>query len=113
MNLPGQFIFKISGSEIVQPDPFQYSKRYTDSYHVTKIVKHNFLGSEQLFQPTCAEVPTACHSDGTCVDYKDGFCCRCNDNFLGNGKFCIASGWLDAVSFQHYFTVNCRVAASR
>lgn len=105
MNLPGQFIFKISGSEIVQPDPYEYSKHCWQLL-CEKYVKFDVLGSEQLFQPTCAEVPMACHSDGTCVDYKDGFCCRCNDNFLGNGKFCIASGWLDAVLSFWYFTVK-------
>lgn len=99
MNLPGQFIFKISGNEIVQPDPYEFSK-YCDKALGPKImfVHFFFLESEQLFQPTCADVPTACHSDGTCVDYKDGFCCRCNDNFLGNGKFCIANGSFCAVT---------------
>ncbi|KAL1489768.1 hypothetical protein ABEB36_013702 [Hypothenemus hampei] len=68
--LPGQFIFKISDRDVTEPDAYQ--RRYN-----------------QLYPLTCAEVPTACHSKGNCIDYKEGFCCQCKPTYFGNGKFCI------------------------
>ncbi|XP_066245508.1 nidogen [Euwallacea similis] len=73
MGLPGQFIFKISDEDIVEPDDYERK-------------------SNQLYPPTCAEVPTACHSYGTCMNFIEGFCCRCNSGYFGNGKFCVPNG---------------------
>lgn len=42
MNLPGQFIFKISGNEIVQPDPYEFSK-YCDKALGPKIMFVHFF----------------------------------------------------------------------
>lgn len=32
-----------------------------------------------------------CHSDATCVDTREGFCCKCNAGFYGNGRSCISN----------------------
>lgn len=32
-----------------------------------------------------------CHSDATCIDTRDGFCCKCNEGFYGNGRSCISN----------------------
>ncbi|KAH1019720.1 hypothetical protein HUJ04_009502 [Dendroctonus ponderosae] len=73
IGLTGQFLYKISGKEIVEPDQQEQK-------------------SNQGYPATCAEVPTACHSQGTCINYKEGFCCACNPSFVGNGKFCVKEG---------------------
>lgn len=32
-----------------------------------------------------------CHSDATCIDTREGFCCKCNEGFYGNGRSCISN----------------------
>lgn len=32
-----------------------------------------------------------CHSEATCVDTREGFCCKCNKGFYGNGRSCISN----------------------
>lgn len=32
-----------------------------------------------------------CHSDATCIDTREGFCCKCNEGFYGNGRSCIVN----------------------
>ncbi|CAH1124061.1 unnamed protein product [Ceutorhynchus assimilis] len=73
MNLVGQFIFKISENSIIQPDSARRAPN-------------------PAYPLTCAEVPTACHSQADCIDYQEGFCCRCKNTFIGNGKYCIKEG---------------------
>ncbi|XP_050299870.1 nidogen [Anthonomus grandis grandis] len=73
VGLPGQYIFKINGQEIIEPDGYGQKEN-------------------GLYPLTCAEVPTACHSQAVCIDYKEGYCCECNPSFIGNGKFCIKDG---------------------
>ncbi|PIO70268.1 G2F domain protein, partial [Teladorsagia circumcincta] len=41
----------------------------------------------------CAAAGTAaCHENGVCRDYTDGFCCECQAGYYGNGKDCEKKG---------------------
>lgn len=48
-------------------------------------------GGEDSMQ-SCAVGGSLCHSDAVCVDYTPGFCCKCGDDYLGNGINCIPIG---------------------
>ncbi|KAG0718545.1 Nidogen-1 [Chionoecetes opilio] len=41
---------------------------------------------------SCAVGGSLCHSDAVCIDHTPGFCCRCEDDYLGNGINCIPKG---------------------
>ncbi|MPC34543.1 Nidogen-1 [Portunus trituberculatus] len=47
---------------------------------------------EEDTMQSCAVGGSLCHSDAVCVDYTPGFCCKCGDNYLGNGINCIPKG---------------------
>ena len=34
----------------------------------------------------------ACHTNGVCKNYENGFCCSCQHGFYGNGKECLKKG---------------------
>ncbi|XP_060532500.1 nidogen [Cylas formicarius] len=70
MGLPGQFIYKIDGPEILEPD-------------------FNNEGSQSSSPRSCAEAPAACHSQARCIDFDEGFCCECNQRYYGDGKYCV------------------------
>ncbi|XGW06087.1 hypothetical protein V3C99_016431 [Haemonchus contortus] len=41
----------------------------------------------------CAAAGTsACHENGVCRDYTEGFCCECKPGYFGNGKDCVKKG---------------------
>ncbi|KAK9738878.1 Calcium-binding EGF domain [Popillia japonica] len=46
-------------------------------------------GQDFTLPKTCAQTSTQCHSNAKCVDFDDGICCQCNNNYYGNGKFCV------------------------
>lgn len=41
---------------------------------------------------SCALGGSLCHSNAICNDYAPGFCCSCEENFLGNGINCVPKG---------------------
>ena len=50
-----------------------------------------------IFEPTlgvetCTEGAKQCHLNAQCVDYSTGFCCKCLDNYYGNGRSCLEKG---------------------
>ncbi|KAL3266111.1 hypothetical protein HHI36_010297 [Cryptolaemus montrouzieri] len=71
MNLLGQWTFKISEDNIMEPD------------------QNNEEKPSKVPGDTCAKAPTYCHVHGKCIDYEEGFCCECNEAYYGNGRSCV------------------------
>ncbi|XP_065308786.1 nidogen-like [Dermacentor albipictus] len=70
--VPGQWLYHISGSEVVGPD---------------------LVNTETLSGgATCMAAREPCPPSTVCRDYDTGFCCHCDRGFFGNGKNCIADG---------------------
>ncbi|KRX88301.1 Nidogen-1 [Trichinella pseudospiralis] len=42
--------------------------------------------------------PHACHANAECVNYQDGFCCRCKVGFIGNGVDCLSENEAQRIS---------------
>ncbi|XP_003375523.1 putative Low-density lipoprotein receptor repeat class B [Trichinella spiralis] len=42
--------------------------------------------------------PHACHANAECVNYQDGFCCRCKLGFIGNGVDCLSENEAQRIS---------------
>uniref|UniRef100_A0A0N4ZRM0 Nidogen-like protein n=1 Tax=Parastrongyloides trichosuri TaxID=131310 RepID=A0A0N4ZRM0_PARTI len=47
-----------------------------------------------------------CSRDGNCIDYAEGYCCECKENYYGNGKYCISSTEAIRVTGKFYGAVN-------
>ncbi|XP_071972207.1 nidogen-2 isoform X1 [Engystomops pustulosus] len=41
---------------------------------------------------TCERRPGYCSQNAFCTDYNTGFCCHCQDNYYGNGVYCLPKG---------------------
>lgn len=41
---------------------------------------------------SCAEATTFCHVYSKCLEYEEGVCCQCKQNYYGNGKYCVKKG---------------------
>lgn len=59
-----------------------------DEVEETGVVFSYNTGSQQ----TCANNRHQCSVHAECRDYAAGFCCRCVDNYTGNGRQCVAEG---------------------
>ncbi|PIO58581.1 hypothetical protein TELCIR_19980, partial [Teladorsagia circumcincta] len=54
---------------------------------------HTVSGEASQPASNCAAAGTAaCHENGVCRDYTDGFCCECQAGYYGNGKDCEKKG---------------------
>lgn len=49
-------------------------------------------GTSQDVIQTCALGGSLCHSKAVCVDYTPGFCCSCEEDYIGNGINCVPKG---------------------
>lgn len=49
----------------------------------------DFISQETDAAESCAVGGSLCHSNAICTDYTPGFCCSCEDKYLGNGINCI------------------------
>lgn len=54
-----------------------------------------------MTEKTCAKSYILCHSQATCEDFDDKFCCICRKGFFGNGFSCLKEGDNDARKFQY------------
>ncbi|KAL1423396.1 hypothetical protein MTO96_021153 [Rhipicephalus appendiculatus] len=70
--VPGQWLYQISGNEVVGPD----------------LVNVDLLSGGS----TCTAAREPCPPSTVCQDYDTGYCCHCDRGFFGNGKNCIANG---------------------
>lgn len=70
--VPGQWLYQISGDEVVGPD----------------LVNVDLLSGGS----TCTAAREPCPPSTVCQDYDTGYCCHCDRGFFGNGKNCIANG---------------------
>lgn len=59
----------------------------TDSLEISVVIFEPTLGGE-----TCTEGAKQCHLNAKCVDYTGGYCCKCLDNYYGNGNTCLENG---------------------
>ncbi|XP_056022380.1 nidogen-1-like isoform X2 [Ostrea edulis] len=59
------------------------------------------LGSE-----TCTEGATECDLNAQCVDYSIGYCCKCLDNYYGNGLNCLEKGVPQRMNGKVYGELN-------
>ena len=80
INSPGKWVFRVSDTgetgNVILPDT------YTGNYQE----KNTYFGN------TCSDGGSICHSAATCVDYVEGFCCKCEAGQYGNGINCIKNG---------------------
>ncbi|XP_050738868.1 nidogen-like isoform X2 [Eriocheir sinensis] len=77
---PGVWMFRIgqlSLSETVQPPDLD--------------VDESTNQDADLIQ-SCALGGSLCHSKAKCIDYTPGFCCSCEEDYLGNGINCVPKG---------------------
>lgn len=76
INVPGQWVFRIGqinqNVNIEEPD-----------LHAADI---------QEGPTTCAKAVTYCHSQAVCKEFEAGVCCKCKDQYYGNGRHCIKKG---------------------
>lgn len=72
---PGLWMFRVGNIKTEQNiEPPQFS-----SSHAAEITDKR-----------CLTAYTFCHSQATCNDFPDGFCCACKNNYYGNGYNCLA-----------------------
>ncbi|CAD5213611.1 unnamed protein product [Bursaphelenchus okinawaensis] len=65
--------------------------RYSPNGYQPAVTNQNTPSGGAL---TCSPTPAAeheqCHNDARCESYGPGYCCKCAEGFLGNGKQCFA-----------------------
>ncbi|XP_062604167.1 nidogen-1-like, partial [Saccostrea cucullata] len=62
-----------------------------------------------IFEPTtetCTEGTKQCDLNAQCVDYPLGYCCRCLDNYYGNGISCLEMGEPQRLNGKVYGELN-------
>ncbi|XP_076314540.1 uncharacterized protein LOC143226890 [Tachypleus tridentatus] len=68
-------------------------------FHVGKTGQDgNVIPADQGLEPpilsaqTCANAIIPCPPTSNCIDYKQGFCCECGEDYFGNGINCFKKG---------------------
>lgn len=97
VKVPGQWMFNIgrlNGGDIQKPT-------FNTEDDTGVVIFEPTLGGE-----TCTEGAKQCHLNAQCVDYTGGYCCKCLDNYYGNGITCLETGEPQRLNGKVYGELN-------
>lgn len=97
VKVPGQWMFNIgrlNGGDIQGPT-------FNTEDNTGVVIFEPTLGGE-----TCTEGAKQCHLNAKCVDYTGGYCCKCLDNYYGNGNTCLENGAPQRLNGKVYGELN-------